>query len=321
MVLSGAALLAALVLPAAADEVKVSYLYKLSNFNGAIPYASPRIIADRARKEVYVLTASGVSIFNSSGMEIYRADYDPEVGALYDAAVDGDGNIIAIVSTGKGPVITVCNYRLEPQRTIELRNLPPEFAGFSPNQLRYRDGRLYLASYGEMKIVVTDLKGGFIKGYDIFAILTAEFLDDKIEEKGPGVMRAISRADYGIDGFNVDARGNMIFVIPVTGRGCRLSPEGTATQFGKRGSAPGKFGIPSGIVADDAGNYLVSDKLRGVVLIFNNDLKFVSEFSSFGGRDDYLVGPSTMDMDGDGKLYVGQTAGRGVHVYRLGGND
>ena len=88
-------------------------------------------------------------------------------------------------------------------------------------------------------------------------------------------------------------------------------------QFGKRGSGVGKFGVPGWIVADDAGNYLVADKLRGSILVFTPDLKFSKEFSSVGSREAYLAGPSVMAMGADGRLYVGQTSRRGVNVYQL----
>ena len=147
MIVTVAALVAAGVTPAPAGEIKVSYLYKLSNFTGIIPYASPKIIVDQTTNEVYVLTGAGLSIFNSAGMEIHRVDTDPEIGMIHDAAVDGDGNVITLTYKNSVPVITLCNYRLEPIRTIELVNLPPEFAGYRPNQLRFQNGRLYLASH------------------------------------------------------------------------------------------------------------------------------------------------------------------------------
>lgn len=302
MIVTVATLAAAGVAPAQAGDVKVSYLYKLSNFTGIIPYASPKIFVDKASSEVYVMTGAGISIFNSAGMEINRVDIDPEVGMIHDAAVDGDGNVITLTYKGGVPVITLCNYRLEPLRAIELVNLPPEFARFRPNQLRLHDGRLYLASENTMAVLIADLNGRFIKGYDLRPLLGKD-------DKGFAIT--------DMDGFNLDREGNMIFVLPVTGRACRLSPDGNLEMFGKRGSGPGKFGVPGWILADKAGNYLVCDRLKSVVMIFDKELKFVKEFGSLGIREAYLVGPTAMDMDADGKLYVGQTGRRGISVYMV----
>ena len=103
MIVTVAALAAASVTPAPAEEIKVSYLYKLSNFTGIIPYSSPNIVVDQTTNEVYVLTGSGLSIFNSAGMEIHRVDTDPEVGMIYGAAVDSDGNVITLTYKNSEP--------------------------------------------------------------------------------------------------------------------------------------------------------------------------------------------------------------------------
>ena len=112
-------------------------------------------------------------------------------------------------------------------------------------------------------------------------------------------------------------KGYMLFVLPAAGLACKLSPDGTLERFGQRGAGPGKFGVPVWIVADRAGNYLVCDKLKSVVIIFDKDLKFVREFGTLGIREAYLVGPNVIEMDGDGKLYLGQTGNRGISVYRV----
>ena len=306
MVVIVAAFAAAGVTPAQAGEIKVSYLYKLSNFTGIIPYASPKIIVDKTTNEVYVLTGAGLSIFNSAGMEIYRVDTDPEVGMINDVAVVGDGNVITLTYKNSVPVITLCNYRLEPIRVIELANLPTEFAGFRINKLRFQDGRLYLASYENMAILITDLNGRFIKGYDLHPLVGKD-------DKGKAITEM-----YGL---NLDREGNMLFVLPPAGRACKLSPDGKLEMFGKRGNGPGKFGIPGWIVADRAGNYLVCDRLKNVVIIFDKELQFVKEFGSLGIREAYLWGPVVIEMDGDGKLYLGQTGSRGISVYMVSSSD
>jgi sugar lactone lactonase YvrE len=310
-----AALIMAPVFPAEAGNVNVSYLFKLSDFHGVIPYASPKLVVDNSKHEVYVITLEGVSIFNRWGMEVYHAEADPETGFMQDLAIDEDGNIYTLVEKAGKTVVSLCNYRLEPQKTLELHNVP---AGFIPNRMFYRNGRLYLASSLGMKIVLIDLKGNFVKQYDLVAMSREEIAkrDDgkKKEEKAKEVD---AFEENGLEGFSVDRDGNMLFVLPVTGKAARLSPEGVITQFGKRGSGPGKLGVPSAIVGDKDGNYLVCDKLRGRVLIYGKDLGFIKEFNYLGGRDSRLVTPSVMAMSDDGELYVGQAPRRGVNVFRV----
>jgi hypothetical protein len=45
--------------------------------------------------------------------------------------------------------------------------------------------------------------------------------------------------------------------------------------------------------------------------MFDKDLEYVMEFNAA------LTGPTVMDVDGDGKLYVALAGSRGVNVYRL----
>ncbi len=120
-----------------------------------------------------------------------------------------------------------------------------------------------------------------------------------------------------MDGFTLDKNGNILFTIPVFFSAYRLSPDGTMASFGAAGSGPGKFGIVSGIIADNRGNYVVSDKLRCVVSVFDNNLNFVTEFGYRGKNPQNLVIPSDLAMDGNNNLYVIQAGMRGVSVFRM----
>jgi len=309
----------ACAVPASA-EVSVSFLYKLSNFVGAIPYSTPKIVADKVKGEVYVLSGSAVSIFNNSGMEIFRSEFDPEVGTVYDLAVDSNGDIFTLNFKDRKMSILLCNYRLDPQRSIALSDLPAEFAGFSPNQMRYRDGLLYLGNTNAMTVVIVDREGRFVKGYDLVSML-GEQLDDKEKSKGKQRTNEQRRADNGLASFNLDEAGNVLFVLPVLGRAGMLTADGKAVLFGKRGNGHGKFGVPGGITSDGKGHYLVSDKLRNLVIVFNKNFEYVHEFDSAGVIGSDLASPSVMDVDSSGKLYISQAGNRGVNVYLLDDNS
>jgi hypothetical protein len=289
--------------PAMAGEIKADYLYNLSDFEGTIPYNAARTFTDDARSEIYVYSSGGVDIYNSSGMQVYHFDYDRALGGVFDAAVDENGDILLLTNRDGAYWFVKCNYRGDPVSSVELKDLPPEFEGFRPGRMAYRDGRFYLANQGEMRVVVIDTGGSFLKGYDLAVLFN--FNDQQ-------------RADAGIDGFTVDNKGNMLFTISAIGTACRLSPDGKPDEFGKRGSGPGKFGVPAGIAADKAGNLLVTDKLRGVVLIFDKDLKFLREFGIRGLRPGNLIVPNEITVDiTANRVYVSQMRRRGVNIYQL----
>ena len=94
---------------------------------------------------------------------------------------------------------------------------------------------------------------------------------------------------------------------------------GDFSFIGRRGSGPGKFGVPSAIAADRMGNIYVCDKLRCVVLVFDKSLKFVTEFGFRGLAPGNLIVPVSIAI-GDDKAFVGQLLNRGVNVYKLSYN-
>lgn len=295
------------VTTATAGEIKATYLYNLSDFDGTIPYNAVRTFADEKRGEIYAVTSGGIDIYNSSGMQVYHFDYDRELGGVFDAAVDDRGDILLLTYRDGAFRIVHCNYRGDPKSSVILDRLPPEFENFRPGRMVYRDGRIYLISQSEMKVVKIDVDGTFVTGYD-FAVLFN--------------MTEQQRVDNGIDGFSLDNKGNMLFIIPALGKGEICSPDGIITEFGKRGSGPGKFGVPSGIVADRDGNLLVTDKLRCVVMIFNKEREFVKEFGYRGFRPGNLVVPNEITVDiGTNRVYVSQMRRRGVNIYQLSNEE
>ena len=292
--------------PALADEVKATYLYNLSNFNGIVPYNWVRIFVDEKQGEAYVMSGAGGEIFNSSGMEVYHFDFDRDLGIVSDAAVDGDGNIMLLTFKEGRPRIVHCNYRGEPVASMELKDLPPEFEGFAPGRMAYLDGRFYLANHASMEFVVTDAAGSFLRGVDIAALLNST------EQE---------RIDTGMDGFTVTKEGSVLFTVPVEGKAYRLELNGALREFGRRGSAPGRFGVPSGIAVDREGNYLVADKLRCTILVFNKEYRFVKEFGRRGLDPGDLIVPASIAVDTSaGRVYVSQMRRRGVSVFQLSYN-
>jgi DNA-binding beta-propeller fold protein YncE len=283
--------------------VKATFLYSLSNFTGVVPFNYVREFIDSEKNEIYVVSGDSVSIFNGSGMEVYRFGDDLKIGVFMDLSVESDGHILILSRMGSNFRLTRCNYRGEPQARIEIRNLPKTFAGISPTRLLSRNGKFYLADLNAKKVVVTDANGVFQEGYDI-APLLADF-----EEK-PG-------ADYNIVGITVDGEGNLFFTVPTMFKAFRLSPDGQLAAFGSAGNLPGRFNLVSGIVTDDKGNIYVTDILRCTVSVFDKEFKFQAQLSQRGLGPGDLIAPSELVIDKSGKLYVSQSRNRGISVFRV----
>ncbi|SNB47147.1 hypothetical protein [Geobacter sp. DSM 9736] len=297
-----ALLLMILADPSRAGELKASYLYNLSDFTGSKPYSSAKIKLDDTKNEIYALSGESVAIFNSSGMEIFRVDYDPTMGVVYDVAIDPGGDLFLLTLKERKAQVVRCNFRAEPISPVELKNLPEELAQFLPDRIFLVDGTLYLASLNSMRFVMVDQYGNYLDTID---------LATKI-----GLLEQ-ERLDSGIGSITLDRQGNFYFTMPTMAKVYRMAKDGQISSFGKRGSGPGKFGVVTGVAADKEGNLLVTDTLRCLVMVFDKDFKLLKEFGFRGFKPGNLIGPSEIAVDTTNKVYVSQIRNRGVSVFQI----
>jgi hypothetical protein len=259
---------------------------------------------DDRYQETYVASGNTIKVFNSSCMEVYRFDVDGNEGNVLDLTTDEKGRILILTYRGSETKIIVCNYRGEQESYLQMSGLPADYNGFTPNRIFNRNGEFYLVSYGSKKIAVTDMNGAFIRGIDLSANLKSDEQNEKKED------------DLEIGSISFTADGDILLSLPVRARIYRIAKDGSAQNFGKRGSAPGRFGVPSGVAADSKGNIYVSDRLRCVVIVFDKNLKFVREFGFRGFGPGNLIIPNELSMDKNNRIYVTQQLNRGVSVYQ-----
>ena len=288
----------------AQTDVQTSFLYRLSNFSGPVPSNWATISFDEARDEIYITDSQSgiVRIYNNQGMEVYHFGDDLNMGLVLASEVRNDGNILVLTRKGPWPTIVICNFRGEYLAELALQNFPDDFSGFSPTGMHYRNGRLYLLDNNSLKLAVTDSNGFFLSGYELGAMLD---IDPQ------------KRNTTQIGGFSVDRAGNIYFTVPVIFSAYRLSTDGKLDFFGKPGSAPGRFNIAGGIVADDQGYIYVADRLKSAVLIFDKNFKFLHEFGYRGRKSYNLISPNDLGLDTQGRLYVSQLASIGVSVFNI----
>ncbi|MBI5443753.1 MAG: hypothetical protein HY900_21400 [Deltaproteobacteria bacterium] len=291
-----------------------SFLYNLAGFTGPILFSGVRVAVDEKTREVYVCdpTQGSVILLNEQGMEVFRFGDDERLGQVYDVAVQDDGTILLLSYfpserglNDRDFSIVRCNFRGEPVGRIEVTGLPEGFEGFGPSRLVLRDGVIYLASEGSMRVVAADGQGCVQRSWNLPALL--EMTEQEV-------------GDTGLGGFAVAADGSLLFTVPATAKAYRLPPAGALESFGRRGSAPGRFGVINGIGADAQGTVYVVDTLRCVVLAFDRALKFVTEFGRRGLGPGGLVAPFGLAVASWGRVYVSQNARRGVSVFQVAVN-
>ncbi len=291
----------ALAADPALPTVRPSFLYSLSDFTGPVRSLWAQLSYDRKRDEVLATAGGVVGIFNRVGMQVYEYGTDGSLGVVLAAVAldDGDQLVLTVVE-GKWK-LTLCDYRGEAVGPFELKGLRTGWEDFRPDLLAYRDGKIYLASSGSLRVVVADGAGQVIAHHDLVKIL-------QLDEKGADAA--------SFRGMGVDPAGRILLTMPLAFKVAVLSPDGTARTFGQRGSTPGKFNIIGKMDADEKGYYYLTDILRSVVMVFDPDLNFLGEFGYRGDGPDNFISPADVAA-GNGKIYVAQAANRGVAVVRV----
>lgn len=288
----------------------VSFEFDLSDATGVVPVSWPTIAHDRARDETYLVAEGLVRIFNPVGMEIHRFGDEGSVGRILRVAALETGDVVAIATLGDEVAYLRLDYRGELITRFALTGLPAGFSGFAPDQLVARNGRLYFAERASMRVVVTDESGAYRQGYALAELVAAEVA------RAGGSEREGPRHRAQLDGFGVDARGNLLFTMSTSFQAGVVSPSGTLRLFGQRGSTPGRFNNVGGIDADEEGNVYVTDRLRCVVSVWSPDLRHIGDFGYRGYGSSNLITPYDVAVGG-GRVFVAQAAKRGVKVYRV----
>jgi hypothetical protein len=284
----------------------VSHAYNLADFTGTVPFSHVGLSVDRPHGEVLVLDANIVHIFNDSGMELFQFEIDPTpYGTIVSLTADANGDLLGIgyANDGSGAwSLERFSYRGDPRGTIPIVDLPSAFEAIQPSSIFLYKDSLFLISRTQMLMIVTDRKGTFLRGLDLGALI-------EVPEK--------DRATTEISGVSIDETGTVLFTVPVQFRAFIVTSDGKVESFGRVGSAPGQFGVVSGIARDSQGRYFVADKLRSVVMVFDKSYRFVTEFGFLGLGLDNLVRPDQVALGAGGKLYVTQLYNRGVSVFTL----
>jgi len=234
-------------------------------------------------------------------MEVYQFGNDTGV-YIVDATTNGEGRILGLSPSGNSFSIVRFDFLGKVAAHIVPRGLPQSFSNFRPNEIIWKNGFIYLAEMLGMRVAIIDEQGNFQKGYDLIEVLD-------LEEK--------ERDSTEMMGFNVDEEGAILFTVAVHFRAYRLLPDGTVESFGHKGSAPGLFGIVSGIARDSKGSYLVADKLRSVIMIFDKEFNFITEFGYYGSKPGNLIRPEEIAVDSSDRIYVTQGKRLGVSVFRV----
>ena len=292
--------LLALLAPVAARGMSLGYMYDLSDTTGTLHESPADVWYDREAKEVYVIGYGVVRIYTDTGMETFSFRLDPSMGFPIGVAALESGDLLVLARRDGLAHVVRCNFRGELIGEFPLTGVPPEFAaGFNPNAIRRAAGKTYLADFNTMKVLVVGEAGEHVASHDLARMLDLESIRDE-----------------GLTGFSVARDGSLLFTIATQFHAYVVAPDGSVRSWGKSGGAPGRFNVVKGIVSDDRGRIYVLDGLKSAVIAFDSGLNFIGEFGYFGVAPGSLIFPTSIAF-GDGRIYVAQSADRGVAVFHV----
>ena len=319
-----AGLILAVALPVRA-ELSANYLYNLSDFNGPVASMWARIAVDEEQGEIYTLDRSDsiIGVYNETAMQTYSYGEGLSLSSAADITAGDDGDLFVLY---RYPTVRVLHldYRGRILDEIRISSTVPGNDSFKPDFIDYHVGKLYLAESVSMQVLITRLDGQVENIYDLRALVSDQIKERADSQKQNNAqlkktredLEDLAKADLG--GFSVDSHGNIYFTLSTLFAAYRFNPNSKPEGFGIPGSAPGKFGVVAGICADSRGNIYVTDRLRSVVMIFDPDLSFLSEFGYRGVSLNNLLVPDDIAIDEQHqRIYVAQAANRGVSVFRL----
>lgn len=285
--------------------IEATYLFQLVTPTGVLPLHWPSLTYDRTHDELFVVAEGFVRVFDATGMEVHSFGDDGSLGRVERVAVLEDGELLLLTNVDGKRALLRCDFRGEPIAPLELAELPASLGDFQPDQMVYRDGRLYFAERGSMRVVVTDGTGRYLRASNLREVVTAVLPPD-----------GDRRPPTHLDAFNVDDAGNLLVTMATTFAAAVVSPDGEVRLFGMRGSRPGTFNIVGGIDANENGLLFVTDRLRSSVSVWSRDLQHLGAFGYRGEDVSNLSTPYEIAV-GNGKVFVAQAGGQGVKVFRI----
>jgi DNA-binding beta-propeller fold protein YncE len=254
------------------------------------------------------ISKGAVVVFDLAGHELRNLEIPAGAPPLYlplSIAVDDNGSIYVLERRSSS--VLVFDKAEKYQRAISLKAVSVT----SPTSLIIdrKSRQIYVSDAATRKIVVTDLKGAFIRnigqpgdGEGQFNLPVAMTLDSK------GYL------------FVADAFSAAIQVFDQSGKFLR--------RFGRRGDSPGDFQLIKSIAVDSSDNIYVVDGKAHNLLIFNNQGELLLVLGGFYASSEtgklapggFSV-PIGIDIDSTDKIYVVDQMNTRIQVFQYFSED
>jgi len=154
-------------------------------------------------------------------------------------------------------------------------------------------------------------------------------LTDRIQvfDRDGNYLRGWRTPDFNVDGpsgLTVDRLGRLLVADTHFYRVLVYDPEGKLLfQIGDgvQGTTPGRFGYPTDVVIDKAGNFYVAEYGENDrIQVFSPDGTWLRQWGGHGYEPGEFLRPRALAIDEDERLYVADSCNHRIQVFDLQGN-
>ena len=293
----------ALVAPTAAESQPPEYIQRL-----ALPVAQDDIgygqsvTIDPHTGEIFVCDprSNRILIFDREGFFKYQILGGTEFSGPRDLAVDPTGLILVLGSRDTRRVPIELDFDGVFRRGLAIQEIQSSKALRLNSIALSPDGsRVFLIDDANLELLITDRDGTLIRSVDL-----AAGLSDR------------RRADLIVG--QVDVYGDRVLVsLPSEGEVHTFDLQGERLgHVGLKGTGRCELGRPTAAALTEAGEYLIVDQQRMVLLHWSaKGNRCLGEYIGIGAAPGYLYYPYDVALDAAGRLYIAQTYDGRVQVY------
>lgn len=266
----------------------------------SIPELNKFIVSDIGRSAVIVfdLVALEQRVLEIPGSA-------PPLHLPLSIAVDRDGNIYVLER--RSATILVFDKAEKYQKAIGLK--PVSVTSPTAMVIDKKNSLLFVSDAATRKIVVTDLKGDFIRSFGGAGESEGQF--------NLPIAMALNSKDHLVV---ADAFSARIQIFDETGR--------FLSKFGKRGDSPGDFQLIKSIAVDSSDNIYIVDGRAHNISIFNAQGELLLVMGGFYASTDsgklapggFSV-PVGIDIDSTDKIYVVDQMNARVQIFQYFSED
>lgn len=290
------------------NQIRLERTSNLDDDENKLSY--PTTIAYDASHDEILLTDAGngqIVVYNSDLFPIDSLGIGRGLQSIIGCYPHKDGLYVTCASTEKGDgYIALVNDAFIIEKIIRPGEINPHLGKFVATRLIAGiNGRFYVLQVGKTTVSVFDQNWKFLHE------ITPK--DEILGIPEPAPIQSMDR----------DRSGNLYFLSEERGRVFVYDQnEKFLYKFGEKGGAERKLARPRGLAVDDRHDrIIIVDYLRHAASAYTLKGEYLFELGGKGDRPGWLLYPTDVCVDTEGKIYIADTFNHRVQVFSVTRQD